>query len=575
MLVVARLALRDLPRRRAQALLLFLAIAVTATTLTLGLSLRGTAGPSWDRTRVATAGPDAVATGAAASELTSLAHAPGVRATAGPYPTVSVRDLRVRDIQVAASVEGRDTTTGPVDRPVVTAGTWVRGGGAVVERAFADALGVRPGESLVIAGHRFRVAGIAITSARVPYPSATPGLIWVTKTDLHRIGPATSLVMPLRLGDPPAAPRFAAGHRNVRSWQDMGAYATAQLRLVNGVLLTGTWLLALLAIACVAVLVGGRLAEQTRRAGLLKAVGATPRLVAAVLLAEHLLLALAAAGAGLVMGWAAAPLLARPGSGLADAAGRPGLTPATSVLVVAVAVAVVGAATLIPAIRGARVSTVRALTAPPRVPRRRAWLTALSARLPVPFLLGVRLAARRPRRSVLAVVSLAFTVAAVVAALALHGEITRKDARATGVDFVPGAVNPVTAQVSRAVVVLMVALLVLAAANAVLVAWATSLDAARSTALARALGATPWQVTAGLSAAQLLPAAAAAVLGVPLGVLMYDAARVAGGASAPPAVPYGWLPAVVLGALVAVALLTAIPVRAAARRPVARTLAAD
>jgi hypothetical protein len=42
------------------------------------------------------------------------------------------------------------------------------------------------------------------------------------------------------------------------------------------VLLTGSWLLGLLAIASAAVLVGGRMAEESRRVGLLKAVGGMP-----------------------------------------------------------------------------------------------------------------------------------------------------------------------------------------------------------------------------------------------------------------------------------------------------------
>jgi hypothetical protein len=54
--------------------------------------------------------------------------------------------------------------------------------------------------------------------------------------------------------------------------------------VMNGqqqVLLTGSWLLGVLAVASVVVLVGGRMADQTRRVGLLKAVGGTPQLVAA------------------------------------------------------------------------------------------------------------------------------------------------------------------------------------------------------------------------------------------------------------------------------------------------------
>jgi putative ABC transport system permease protein len=380
--------------------------------------------------------------------------------------------------------------------------------------------------------------------------------------------------MPIRLADPSTAPAFAAAHRNVRSWQDMGAYATAELHLVNQALLTGTWALALLAVACVAVLVGGRLADQTRRVGLLKAVGATPRLVAVVLLAEHLLVALAAAAVGLVAGWAAAPALARPSTGLL-ATGRPDLTPGSAVIVVAVALAVTGTATLVPAVRGARTSTIRALAGPARAPRRSPRLVALSARLPVPLLLGVRLAVRRPRRAVLALVSLAITGAMVVSAIALNGDITRKDARTTGIMFVPGAPNPVTEQVDHVVFVITFALLALAAVNAVLIAWATSLDSRRPTALARALGATPGQVTAGLSAAQLFPAALAGALAIPLGVAVYAGARVAGGASGGGAIPYAWLPAVIPGTLVAVALLTALPVRMAARRPVAEVLRAE
>jgi putative ABC transport system permease protein len=573
--LVARLALRDLRRRRAEPLLLLVAIAATTTTLTLGLAVHGVTERPWDRTRAATAGPDAVATVPPGSDPRALANAPGVTGSAGPYPVVAVDDLRVRGVRVAASVQGRDDDLGPVDRPKVTEGTWVRDRGVVVERAFAAALRVRPGQQITLAGRGFTVAGIAVTAARVPYPSSTPGLLWATRTDLRRLGrPVTARVLPLRLADPASAPAFAAAHPGVRSWQDMGAYATAELHLVDSALLTGTWALALLAVGCVTVLVGGRMADRTRRVGLFKAAGATPGFVAVVLLAEHVLVALGAAATGLAAGRTAAPLLARPSGGLLDP-GRPALTPATALTVTAVAVTVAGAATLIPAVRGARTSTVRALTGPARAPRRSARLIALSARLPVPFLLGVRLAARRPRRAVLATASLALTVAMVVAAIAMHGDLTRKDAQATGLDFVPGAPNPVTEQVGQVVFALTVALLALAAVNAVLIASAASLDALRVTSLARALGATPRQVTAGLSAAQLLPAAGAALLGIPLGLLVYAAARTASGAPGGVSVPYGPLVLVFPGTLAAVALLTTLPIRAGCRRPVTDALRAD
>ncbi|GAA4607723.1 hypothetical protein GCM10023195_29640 [Actinoallomurus liliacearum] len=575
LVLVARLALRDLRRRRAEALILLIALTATTTTLALGRTVGGAADRPWERTRAATAGPDAVATAERVADLAALAHAPGVAASAGPYAMVSVDDLRVRDIRVAAVVQGRDTAGGPVDRPRVTAGTWARRGGVVVERAFATALKVRPGDELTIAGRRLTVTGIAVTAGRVPYPSSTPGLVWATRADLRRLGrPVTSQVMPLRLANPAAAPAFAAAHRGVRTWQDMGSYATAELHLVDQALMTGTWALALLAVACVTVLVGGRLADQTRRVGLLKAVGATPRTVAAGLLAEYVVLAVAASAVGVIAGWAAAPLLARPSAGLIGG-GRPGLTFGTVALVLAVAVVVTGAATVVPAVRGTRMSTVRALSGRARPPRRSARLIRLSARLPVPLLLGLRLAARRPRRAALALTSLAVTAAMVVAAIALHGDIARKDARTTGLMFVPGAENPVTRQVNQVVITMTLALLVLAAVNAVLIAWAGSIDARRPSALARALGATPRQVTAGLSAAQLFPAALAGALGIPLGLVVYAGARAAAGAPGGEAIPYAWLPAVIPGTIAAVALITALPARLAGRRPVAEALRAE
>ena len=168
----------------------------------------------------------------------------------------------------------------------------------------------------------------------------------------------------LKLADPAAAHAFAnaarrrATRRTWPSWQQISSQDASWCCDEQQVLVAGSWLLGLLAVASVAVLVGGRMAEQTRRVGLLKAVGGTPGLVAAVLLAEHLVLALLAAAAGLAAGWLAAPLLTSPGAGLIGAAGAPSLTAVTVGVVAAVALAVALLATLVPAVRAARTSTV-------------------------------------------------------------------------------------------------------------------------------------------------------------------------------------------------------------------------
>ncbi|MFD0906170.1 ABC transporter permease, partial [Actinomadura sediminis] len=314
-------------------------------------------------------GPDAVAAASDPAALAALAREPGVAAAGRPFPTLSTT-LRTGDAEVTAVVHGRDAGPARIDRPHVTDGRWAAPGTVVVERAFAAALGVRPGDAIVVGGRRLPVAGIAVTTVRAPYPSSAPGLVWTTRADAARLDARErSWTMPLRLTDPAAAPAFAARHRcpapgaeprggggraaaspggcggpasqvtRVVAAQDIAAYATAELRLADRALLGGTWALAILAGLCVALLVGGRLAEQGRRVGLLKAAGATPAQVGAVLLAEHLVSALAAGAAGLLAGWAASPLLTGPNAGLLGGAPAPVPTPGVIAAVLAASLA--------------------------------------------------------------------------------------------------------------------------------------------------------------------------------------------------------------------------------------------
>jgi len=96
--LIARLVLRDLRCRPAQAVLMLIVIAAATTTLSLGLALTGATSHPYAQTRAATRGPDVVAsfqrqgqprgvtdaTGLAA--MHALAHQPGVARSSGPYP---------------------------------------------------------------------------------------------------------------------------------------------------------------------------------------------------------------------------------------------------------------------------------------------------------------------------------------------------------------------------------------------------------------------------------------------------------------------------------------------------------
>lgn len=567
-LLICRLAGRDLRRRRAEAALMLIVITAATATLTMGFALSGVTSNPYLDTRAATAGPDVVAP---SGSLTALERAPGVIGHSGPYP-VAFPVLRAGGHTVTAgfSAEGRDQAPASIDQPKVTQGTWVRPGGVVVEPTYAAELGVRTGDQISLNGRRFRVVGLAVTAA---WPSVNaPGLMWLTTADARSLATAAdplSYILNLKLADPASATAFANAHSGpslfLTSWQQISSHDARQLQLEQEALVLGSWLLAMLAIASVAVLVGGRMAEQTRRVGLLKAVGGTPKLVAAVLLAEHLALAVIAAAAGLAVGWLAAPLLTSPADGLIGTPGAPSLTALTVGVVTAVALAVAVLATFVPAIRAARTSTVAALADATRRPRRRAWLIAASRRLPVPLLLGLRLAARRPRRLVLSAASITITVAMIVGVLAMwqRGQVSR----------VPGGlINPVDTGIRQVLLVVTVVLVVLAAVNAVFVTWVTALDSRHVLAVARSLGATQEQASAGLAAAQLFPALLGAVLGIPAGIGLLAAAS--HGPS--PAIPSAWwLAAVVPGTLVVVAVLTAIPARIGARRPVGEILQSE
>jgi ABC-type lipoprotein release transport system permease subunit len=652
-LLVGRLAARNLRRRPAEAALLLLAITAATTVLTLGLVLRGVTNDPYQDTRAATAGPDVVASvgpdpfngPADLAGLEALTDASGVVDQSGPYPAVggeleadgvtgSRRTPRGEVVGGAAGVwaVGRDPAASSVDRPELTQGGWVRDGGAVLEAGFADALDVDVGDQItlrtsmctggtpttppdcrVVNGRSFRVVGVAVTAAARPYPDVCfapecpwfaeamedaqaegpppdasvddvhfvedpvePGLVWLTEADARGLAPSEeflSYVVNLKLADPTEAPAFVDTHLSsstgspiLESWQDIRDAHDQVVQDQQRVLLIGSRLLGLLAVASVAVLVGGRMADQTRRVGLLKAVGGTPRVVAVVLLTEYVVVALLAAAAGLAAGWLAAPLLTDPGAGLLGSAGTPSLTLATAGQVTAVALGVAVVATFVPAVRAARTSTVHALADAARPPRRMPWLIAISARLPVPLLLGLRVAARRPRRVVLSAASIAVTVTGIVAVLAARALLDQDAGLVGGTD-------PDTVRANQVLLVITVTLVALAAVNAVFVTWATALDAKHASALARALGATPQQVSTGLSVAQVLPALAGAALGIAGGLALFNG--ISGETDGVTGPPLWQLLAVVPVTVLVVAALTTIPARLGARRPTAEILQAE
>src|SRR4051812_30091479 len=252
-LLVVRLALRDLRRRRTEAALLLVAILAATTTLTLGLVLRDAASDPYQSTRAATRGPDVIAgvnQTANLPGLEKLASAPGVVDHGGPYPVTPAK-LQAADRTADVQALGRDAASASVDQPALVRGGWVRNGGVVVEAAFANALDVRVGDPVTLDGRSFEVVGVAVTAAMPPYPGSScivsvgcmngtapagarlppgllhdPGLVWLTQADVRSLDPGSlAYVMNLKLDDPDAAPAFVdanqGGAMPMRPWENI------------------------------------------------------------------------------------------------------------------------------------------------------------------------------------------------------------------------------------------------------------------------------------------------------------------------------------------------------------------
>lgn len=180
----------------------------------------------------------------------------------------------------------------------------------------------------------------------------------------------------------------------------------------------------------------------------------------------------------------------------------------------------------------------------------------------MPLLLGLRLAARRPRRMILTLVSVTITMTTVVAVLAIHAHEGQAPPIPRSVFAIP--MNPNARNTDAVLLVLTVVLVFLSIVNAVVITWATSVDSRQPLGVARALGATTRQLSTGLSTALLIPSLPGVIAGIPLGLLLVKATDHGSSFTAPSAL---WLAAAFLGVLAALGALSLIPARVEARRP--------
>jgi putative ABC transport system permease protein len=589
--LAVRLAARNLRRRPGQALLLLLALTIAAGVFGVATSLYGSADAPWDRVWRATRGFNV------SFNVYHPPDEPGDRAVGvgGPW-THLYGSIRVGggDEDLTAEVRG----PGPyqVDQPLVTSGRWLgEGGGVVLESGLAATLHAAPGGTVTLQGQPFTVRGVAETVSRGRFPLSRPAQVWVTPSTAERLRllgmTEEGFELQLRLSDPNQASAFVAAHASLlevsdpnspvtgflETWQQRRADPHSDIDILAGTLFAAGTLIAILTVATAAVLVTGRMAVQIRQVGTLKAVGVTPRQVVLVLLVEHLEIAAAATALGLGIGRLLAPRIATTSVTVLGRPQPPPLTPARVGVVAAVAFAVVLLGTVRPALRGIRQSTLRSLAAGPRPPRRPGRLGRLAARLgvPLPVVLGIRSAWRRPGRLLTNAAGLLLAVAMIVVALALRDSLDVLSLRSPepGHAASDAAVAVLYDQIRAIILGTAGLLLVLGTVNAFMVATFAARDAARSHAALRAVGATPRQTVITLIVSQLFACAIAVVGGIPLGLGLWSLME--GGDLPEVRVSAPSLVLLAIAVPLAFTAIVSLPARLAARQPVAPLLTSE
>jgi putative ABC transport system permease protein len=575
---LAKLAFAGIRSRLLASALTILLSAAAAATIVLTLEVGATTRDPWQRTFDAANGAHVIATAPSEAEARTVAALPGVAEHDSPVPRATVATAAGNDQLELAGLRA----PARIDTPLRTAGSDMREGGIVLERSFAEALGLPVGETIRLAGAAgpvgLPVVGTAISPSQPRYPLRRPGLAWVTRATLARIAPDSGRwrwTQAIRLPDPATAPTFAAraaasspaGAVGVETWEDQRAYALADARTTGIILSAYTIVLLAVVFAVVAILVGARASQQHGEIGLLKAVGLTPRQVTTVFALESAALGLVAVAIGFTVGALLAPRLAAPTAetllGSPTIAANPWHLLIASCPVLLVLIASVRGATR----RSTRFSVLHALQAGTASPAPRSRLARAIARapLPLPLALGLKdLLARRHRARRLAG-AIAVTGAAIVFALSMQASLNARPAD-EGSD-VPNEL-PVLVYTLDAV------LLVITATTLIAVALLSVRERIRDYGVLKAIGLTPRQLASSLVSAHAALALIAALASIPIGIALYIGVYdIAGGSSEDLVLaPWWWLALVPIATLLIVTAATSLPARLATRIPTADAL---
>jgi putative ABC transport system permease protein len=438
---LALLMRAELRGRRLRAMLLFIVvIALASAALVGGLEGQNKADDRWNAAFTEANGAHVTIDGRDPDTLAEIAHLPEVAASTRSYRR-SADDLEVlRNGQTltTAFVREMEVNDRPeIARPLVRDGRWANPGTEdeiVIDRAFGLDEGIDVDDQIAIstpAGLRsFTVVGRAVDFVDCFYPNCDPVTAWVDPVGFARLGVEASSTVFLRLREPEADDQFIASLNDynvgTQGWIDTRD-DTLSVYKIFGAFLGAFGLFVMIAAA---VVVAGSMATRAvarrRDIGLLKAVGTTPRQVAASIVVSHVVAAAVGVGAGWVLGGFLAPATEVD---LGKTLGTGGASFSLQGLLVALVIVelIVIVATVVPAWRASRLPTTAALAPVTIHAARGRLLTGVTARLRMgPIgVAGVRDAFGRPARSALTAIALSLAIVAALTSISTQRTVDR------------------------------------------------------------------------------------------------------------------------------------------------------
>ncbi|WP_162907397.1 FtsX-like permease family protein, partial [Allorhizocola rhizosphaerae] len=418
MSALGRVVRSGVGRKRVQTVVIGLVVLIAVTSGVLGGTLMVASRAPFDRAFAQQSGPHLAAqfdpAKVTAAQVAATANAAGVVASAGPFPTALITPVRAGDRPVRPiTVAGRADPGGAVDVVTMLEGRWVTGPGEIVlhsDGRMPPGMEPKIGEVLALPNVAGSPALTVVGRARSI--SETAGG-WVAPEQVAALTAATGLQMLYRFASADTEGQVDAGRAavqaglpegamtGVRSWLTMRTESAGNAVLLIPFLIAFGVLSVLMAVLIIGNVIAGAVSTGTRRIGILKALGFTPRQVVRAYIVQALIPAAVGGVLGVVAGnLLAIPILAQTNRvyGTSDS----GVTPWVNVAVLAGALTLVVATAFAAAARAGRLRTVDVL-AVGRTPKpgRGQWASRLTARLPLPrpVTLGLAHPFARPVRS--------------------------------------------------------------------------------------------------------------------------------------------------------------------------------